>query len=417
MPVDGTRPARQAALREHNLSLVLGHIADRGPASRARIAAATGLTKATVSSLVEMLAGAGLVTERGAEVAGTVGRPGRPVALSAGGPVGIGLEINVDYLAACTTDLAGVVRQQQLVVEDMRAAGPRAVLARAAPVLRRAVADAEAAGRQVAGVAVAVPGLVETGTDIVRLAPNLGWRDVPVLDGLRATGVPHDLPLRLDNEANLAALGELWCGGHGELDSFVHVSGEIGVGAAIVVGGRLFRGLRGFSGEIGHLPVGVLGPSTAARQVCACGASGCLEQVAGQEALLRAAGVEARPSTTIGRPEGAVAELVAGAQAGDPRVLSAIADAGRALGTGIAAVVNLVDVDTVVLGGMYAVLTPWLLDPVRDVVSRRVLGAPWAPVRVLPSRLGGEAAVRGAATAVVRDLISDPTAYLSRMLG
>jgi predicted NBD/HSP70 family sugar kinase len=418
MPVDATRPARQAALRDHNLGLVLGEIADRGPASRARIAAATGLTKATVSSLVELLAAGGLVRELGADAAGAVGRPGRPVALAPSGPVGIGLEINVDYLAVCTVDLAGAVLRRELVVLDLRAAGAERAIGRAAPVLRRAVAEASSAGRAVAGVAVAVPGLVQTGTDLVRVAPNLGWRDVPVLDALRAAGVPAEVPLRLGNEADFAALGELWCGGHEELDSFVFVSGEIGVGAAVVVHGRLFRGLNGFSGEIGHLPVGSAFLSTAGAgrelPVCACGGVGCLEQVAGQEALLRAAGLPVEPSTTVGRPEGPVADLVALAASGDARALAAVADAGTALGTGIAAVVNLVDVGTVVLGGVYATLEPWLAGPVGDVVRRRVLGAPWAPVRVTASRLGGEAAVRGAATMVVRDVITDPAAILGR---
>ena len=416
MPVDATRPARQAALRDHNLGLVLGEIADRGPASRARIAAATGLTKATVSSLVELLAAAGLVQELGADAAGAVGRPGRPVALAPAGPVGIGLEINVDYLAVCTVDLAGTVLRRELVVLDLRAAGAERALGRAAPVLRRALAEATGAGRAVAGVAVAVPGLVQTGTDLVRVAPNLGWRDVPVLDALRAAGVPAEVPLRLGNEADFAALGELWCGGHEALESFVYVSGEIGVGAAVVVQGRLFRGLNGFSGEIGHLPVGSALQSTAGRElpVCACGAVGCLEQVAGQEAMLRAAGLPVEPSTTVGRPEGPVADLVARAAAGDARALAAVADAGTALGTGIAAVVNLLDIGTVVLGGVYATLEPWLAGPVRDVVRRRVLGAPWAPVRVTASRLGGEAAVRGAATMVVRDVITDPAVVLGR---
>ena len=126
--------------------------------------------------------------------------------------------------------------------------------------------------------------------------------------------------------------------------------------------------------------------------------------------MLRAAGLPVEPSTTRGAARGAVAELVARASAGDPRALAAVADAGAALGTGIAAVVNLLDVGTVVLGGVYATLAPWLAGPVGDVVRRRVLGAPWAPVRVMASRLGGEAAVRGAATMVVRDVITDPAA-------
>jgi predicted NBD/HSP70 family sugar kinase len=406
MPVDASRPARQAALREHNLGLVLAEIADRGPASRARIAAATGLTKASVSSLVEVLAAGGLVAEQDVQGAGTVGRPGRPVALSPSGPVGVGLEINVDYVAACAVDLAGTVLRRELLVEDLRAADPERALARAAPMLRRVVGDVEAGGHRVAGAAVAVPGLVQTGTDRVRLAPNLGWRDVPVLDGLRGAGLPSGLPLRLDNEANLAALGELWCGGH-ELNSFVYVSGEIGVGAAVVTAGQVFRGLRGFSGEIGHIPVGVPGR-------CVCGALGCLELAAGQEAMLRAAGLDVEPSTTVGRPEGPVAELVSRAEAGEWRALAAVRDAGTALGTAIAVVVNLVDVDTVVLGGVYAVLAPWLRETVSDVLSRRVLAAPWAPVSVVASRLAGEAAVRGAATSIVRDVIAEPAAYLSR---
>jgi predicted NBD/HSP70 family sugar kinase len=415
VPVDATRPARQAALRDHNLGLVLGEIADRGPASRARIAAATGCAKATVSSLVDLLVDAGLVAEQELVGTGSVGRPGRLVALAPQGPVGIGLEINVDYLAVCTVDLAGAVLQRDLVVTDLRRAGAERALGRAAPMLLRAIANAESAGRAVVGAAVAVPGLVETGTDLVRLAPNLGWRDVPALDALRAGGVPGGVPLRLGNEADLAALGELWCGGHEALDSFVYVSGEIGVGAAIVVGGRLFRGLHGFTGEIGHLPVGRAAAPGRELPGCACGAVGCLEQLAGQEALLRAAGLPVEPSTTFGGAEGPIAELVARAQAGDRRALDALTDAGMALGNGIAAVINLLDVGTVVLGGVYATLAPWLAGPVDDVVRRRVLGAPWAPVRVTASRLGGEAAVRGAAAVVVRDVIADPAAYVGRV--
>src|SRR5664279_5349278 len=209
-------PARQPSLREHNLALVLREVAARGELSRARIAAATGLTKATVSTLVDALAAAGLLHELGPDAAVGVGRPGSSLAL-AGGPVGVGLEINVDYLATCTVDLTGAVRGRALVAEDFRAVGVAATLSRAAAALRSAVDDARAAGGEVAGVSVAVPGLVESSRGLLRLAPNLGWRDVPVLDELadRAgldglLGERRPIPMRLNNEANLAALGELW---------------------------------------------------------------------------------------------------------------------------------------------------------------------------------------------------------------
>ncbi len=416
MPAPRAEPARQTSLRAHNLALVLGEVADRGPATRARIAAATGLTKATVSTLVDALVAARLVDERGFD-AGTVGRPGQFLGLGAHGPVGVGLEINVDYLATCTVDLAGAVSSREVVTGDLRGVPVDAVLARAAGLLRRAARASGEAGVPVAGVAVAVPGLVDSAAHLLRLAPNLGWRDVDVLAGLRALGDvpeldPTGLDLRLGNEADLGALAELWCGGHtdaggGPLDTFVHVSGEIGVGAGIVLDGVLVTGRHGFSGEIGHLGVAD-GPE------CACGSRGCLERLAGQEAILRRAGLASEPGTAIGRPEGPLGELVARAAAGRRDAVEAVEAAGEVLGRGIAAILNLVDVDTVVLGGIYASLAPWLRAPVEREVARRVLSAPWAPPRVLVSGLGGEAAVRGAALSVVRSVIADPAGYLSR---
>jgi predicted NBD/HSP70 family sugar kinase len=253
---------------------------------------------------------------------------------------------------------------------------------------------------------VAVPGLVETGQGLLHVAPKLEWVDVPVAQVLKDRLAPRDPPVIVDNEANLAALGELWYGGHERLADFVHISGEIGVGGGIVVGGELFRGASGFAGEVGHVTVQPDGPR------CRCGARGCLEQVAGQEALLRAAGLTGAAGTSIGQPRGSVAELVARAQAGDPGTLEAIESAGRALGIGVAATVNVVDPSAVVLGGLYASLEPWLRKPLQAELRERVISQSWAPVRVLASSLGPDAAVRGAAGAVVREVLSNPTAVL-----
>src|SRR5664279_4715340 len=141
MPRLRITPARQPSLREHNLGMVLREVAARGELSRARIAAATGLTKATVSTLVDALLAAGLLRELGPDAAVGVGRPGSSLALATG-PVGVGLEINVDYLATCTVDLTGAVRRRELVAEDFRRVGPKATLARAAVALRSALDDA-----------------------------------------------------------------------------------------------------------------------------------------------------------------------------------------------------------------------------------------------------------------------------------
>lgn len=396
-------PARQRSLREHNLGLVLQRIASDGPASRAQLAQVTGLTKATVSSLVDDLVAGRLVVELGPEARGAVGRPGSALALNQNGLAGLGLEVNVDYLAVCVTDLAGEVRYRRTRTGDNRRQPPGRVLARAARMARTALEAAEAEGLAAAGLAIAVPGLVETEQGLLRIAPNLGWRDVPVGEFFAGR---FRLPVAVDNEANLAALGELWFGDHEDLSDFVHVSGEIGVGGGIVIGRELFRGVRGFAGEIGHVTVQPDGPP------CRCGSHGCLEQLAGQEAILRAAGLGDEPGTSMGDPGGSVAALVARARAGDPRTLQAIEAAGRALGIAIAATANLLDPGTVVLGGLYTPLEPWLRAPLAKELAARTIAQPWSPLRILPSRLGPDAAVRGAAGTVVRRVLANPAAVL-----
>jgi len=380
-------PVRQASLREHNLGLVLRQAANAArPPSRADIAAATSLTRATVSALVDDLIAGGLLTEVEPAPRAGAGRPAAGLVLSASGPAGLGLEINVDYLSACVVDLAGTVRHREVRHADQRPGRPAEVLAEVAGLAKDARAHAEREGLTLAGAALAVPGLV-TPAGLVRLAPNLGWRDVEVptdLDGL---------PLAVDNEANLAALGELHAGPAGPA-SFLYVSGEIGIGAGIVLHGALFRGARGWSGELGHVAVRPDGPA------CRCGARGCLEQYAGQEAITRAAGAD---------------DLLPQAEAGNAAVLDALSTAGAALGVAVAGVVNLLDVEAVVLGGIYAPLAPWLRPAVESEIHQRVLTAGWSPVDVRPSVLGADAAVVGAAGSVVRTIRDHPARWLTRV--
>ncbi|MFF5175037.1 ROK family protein [Micromonospora sp. NPDC000089] len=399
---------RQGSLRELNLAVVLGRIADaqRAP-SRADLAAQTGLTRATVSAVVDDLLGGRLVTEAEPAPRAGAGRPARGLLLSPDGPAGLGLEVNVDYLAAYVVDLAGAVRHHEVARADLRPVSPADALARLAALADRAGAAAARDGLTLAGATLAVPGLVDA-RGLVRLAPNLGWRDVDVpalLAGrpLPTTAVDGVPALVVENEANLAALGELHAGPT-RPRSFLHVSGEIGVGAGIVLDGVLFRGARGWSGELGHVPVDPAGPT------CRCGARGCLETYAGQEAILAAAGLAGAnlPADTAARR---LADL---AVAGDPATLAALRSAGTALGVAVAGVVNLLDLDTVVLGGSYATLADWLRPPVLAELADRVLTAAWSPVEVRAAALGPASAAVGGAGAVVRRIIARPSGWLAR---
>lgn len=416
-------PASQQGMRRANLALVLGAIARLGATSRAQVADATGLTRAAAGSLVNELIDSGLVREHGASLEGRVGRPSMALSLSDLGPAGLGLEVGVEHLGACVVDLRSEVRARIRVPAQNRGRDPREVAAQLAGVAVQAVEEADGLGLTPVGVAVAVPGLVgrasagvpdsssvsapassplspHGSTDLVIHAPNLGWHDIDLAGQLRAL-LPaslRELPIEIENEANLAALAELWRGSAGR--DFIHVSAEAGIGAALVADGLLLRGKRGFAGELGHMPVYPDGLP------CACGSHGCLEQYAGEEAVLRGSGLRVETGDRV-------AVLAAEAAAGHPGVRRALDEAGRALGIAVSGAVNLVDPEAVVLGGAYADLAAWLTPSMQTELGARVRIRPWQPTGLVVSRLRREGPVIGAGTAVMEAVIRDPSSVRS----
>ncbi|MFF9585401.1 ROK family protein [Streptomyces achromogenes] len=384
-------PDTQQGMRRRNLARVMHAVSAEGSLSRAAVASRIGLTRAAVSTLVDELIRWGLLEELGPERPGRVGRPGSALAVSGRGPAGIGAEIGVDHLAVCAVDLRGEVRARAVRRGGIRGRAAEPVIEELTALIHRVVAEAERAELWPAGLAVAVPGLVaRDGRTVVR-APNLDWRDTDL-----GALLPGDWPLSVDNEANFGALAELWLGA-GTPGDFLHVSAEIGIGAAVVVDGRLLRGKRGFAGELGHVPVRPDGPP------CPCGGRGCLEQYAGEEAVRRAAGLEPR--------EDLVGLLAERAGEGDEGVRAALRDAGTALGIALTGAVNLLDPETVVLGGALAGLSPWLLPALETELTGRTAG-PSCPVTVSP--LGPEGPLLGAAHSVVRAVLDDPAVVAER---
>lgn len=394
-PADG--PVSQQGMRRANLALVLGAVARLGTTSRAELADTTGLTRAAAGSLVSELMEAGLVREQGVALQGRVGRPSTVISLSDRGPAGLGLEIGVEHLGACVTDLGAEVRTRIRVPAANRGRGPGAVIEQLADVAGSALTQAREVGLDPVGAVVAVPGLVGAASDTVVHAPNLGWHDVDLTG--RLSSLLPGLPVEVENEANLGALAELRRGEVGR--DFVHVSAEAGIGAALVVDGMLLRGRRGFAGELGHMPVYPDGLP------CPCGSHGCLEQYAGEEAVLRNCGLQNEAGDRV-------AVLVDQAHAAQPAVCRALDQAGRALGIALAGVVNLVDPETVVLGGAYADLATWLVPGMLSELGARVRIRPWESGGLVVSGLRREGPVIGAATSVVQRIITDPASLQDR---
>jgi predicted NBD/HSP70 family sugar kinase len=385
-----TQAVRHDSMRARNLELVLGEVSRRGPLTRAALAELTGLTKSTVSKLVGDLLDAGLLAETGPARAGERGRPGVEVVLSGGRVASLGLEVNVDYLAVCLLDLARTVRFTKRRERDNRGSRPATVLRELEKLATEALGEASALGLTVGGAVLAVSGPV--GDGVVFSAPNLGWRDVRAAAMLRLP-----VPVDLDNEANLGALGELWFGTGG--DDFLYVSGEVGIGAGLVVGGSLFRGAHGLAGELGHVVVSPSGP------LCRCGAAGCLETYAGQEALLAAARVRSVP------------DLVLALESGADAAIKACTAAGEALGHALASAVNLLDLDHIVLGGIFAALFPWLAPAADPVLAARLGRLRGSVPTLTASTLRGDAATLGAAGRTIHRILDDPGPFLRRANG
>ncbi len=408
-----THPRRRADhgdVRRANLALVLRELRT-GPRTRTRLAVDTTLTKATVSSIVTELAGRGLARSHEPTRAGGVGRPGQRVEVVGERVVGIGLELNVDYLTAVALDLAGQVRSTVRTAFDVPARLDDTideVVRLVGQVMRNAVTP----GVVLAGVGVAAPGLIDLTTGVVRVAPNLSWRDVPLLsllrdrlsDGLAVQPGWPDLRLAVDNEANLATLAEYAAAtGTGSRD-LVCITGGVGVGGGIVVDGRVVRGHAGFAGEVGHLAIAADG------DVCGCGRRGCWETVCGLGTLLRLA---ADPDDAVHDHNSdldvRLGLLLDRARAGDRRTLRALDQIGRALGHGASMLVNLVNPSVLVLGGYFVRLGEFLVPAVESELASRVVAPDLGGCRVELSRLGLAAAATGAAYSALQPVLDDPT--------
>ncbi|GAB3840539.1 ROK family protein [Dactylosporangium cerinum] len=399
-----TEPADQLAVRRANLSRTLRHIRTAGPGSRAAIAAATGLHKTTVSSLVEELLSRRLVRETGLERSGTAGRPGRGVALSP--ELGaVGIELNVDYLAVHGCDLTGRTVVERRVSFDAARRDVEGCLDDLAEAADQALAELVARDVTPVGLTVAVPGLVDVARGVVVVAPNLGWRDVPVVSRL-AKGLDPGLRVGVDNDANLAALAEFTWGVAAGTADLVYLTGSVGVGGGAIVDGRLLRGADGFSGEIGHLPVEPVGDP------CGCGRTGCWETKVGLAELVRritpefAYGLGDGP---IPDPQERIAEVRRRLDARDPAAVDAVTGIGRWLGHGGAILVNLFNPRVVVLGGYFADLADHLLPAAQAQLTRLAMASPAARCHFVASDLGFTAAARGGAGAVIERMIDDPT--------
>lgn len=397
----GTDPA---AMRRSNMALILRHLRDHGGRSRARLAQETGLSKAAMTTLIGELEARGLVAEGATDRGNGIGRPGLIVGLSGSGACGIGIQVSVDYVSLIVLDLTGTVIRETVRPVNTHALGVDEVLDRVAELLNEVLDSLAASGARPVGVTIGMPGFTEVETGYLRSAPNLGWRDVPVVD-LVTTRMRRTVDrIRVQNDAKLAAIAEHAVVKSQGVEDLLYVTGDVGIGGGIIAGGHLMPGASGFSGEIGHLPLDPLD------RPCPCGRTGCWERWVGLDGMFEAVapdgdlvrdqaiGIEDR-LREVGRRE----------RTGDPRCLEGLASVAQGLGAGLSVVADVLNPARIVLGGYFAWFPEALVKPADEVVRSSRLNTYGDHVEVVASSLGLTAAATGGAHDALAAVFDDPT--------
>jgi predicted NBD/HSP70 family sugar kinase len=359
-----------AWLRERNRERVVGVLRMLGATSQADIARATGLSRTTVSTLVAGLKDSGLVFEidpKASDARG--GRPGIQLVLRESSRAVIGIDFGHSHIRVAVADLAHNVLAERMGELDVNHRAFDALDA-SAQMVDEVLAESGLSRDVVICAGIGIPGPVDRARGTVGSATILpGWLGLRIASEMeQRLGVP----VEIENDANCGALAELTWGAGRDCTNFAYIKAATGIGAGLVVDGRLLRGASGTAGEIGHTTLDESGP------LCYCGNRGCLETVASAQAILQLVGNGHPETLTLGR----VIEL---AGQGDVRCRRAISDAGREIGVAVAGLCNLINPERVIVGGLLSRAGDLLLQPIRDSIRRHAVLAAAERVDVVPA--------------------------------
>jgi predicted NBD/HSP70 family sugar kinase len=403
-PRSGSPPASptktglgQEELRRNNLSALLTRVHVHGAISRAALTRDLGLNRSTIGGLAMTLEELGLVNERHPSGVRASGRPSL-VLEPRRNNVAVGVDIGVDRIVAAQVALGGDVLQRRQRRHAPGEYDVEHVIESTAQMVDELLAAQP--GVRCLGVGVSVPGAVRHADGVVRFAPNLGWVDQPFTELFsRRVG----MPVFTGNDADLGVLAEHLRGAAVGYSDVAYLNGSVGIGGGFLVGGVPLSGARGYAGEVGHLFVD--GQSA---ERCRCGNVGCWETKVGENHLLAAAG-----RLPGGGPEG-VADVIAAADAGEQRAISALDEVGQWVGVGLRTVINIFDPEIIVLGGSMTAVWEARRDIVDRTMDRWTLMTPRRDVIIRPSAFGLESPWRGAAELVFAPLLAYPARVLDR---
>ena len=375
--------ARADTIRDINRQIVLNYVREKEPISRAEISYETALQRSTVSLIVEELKTQGLIDEIEGESTG--GRPPMLLRLRAGGPIAIGVDLGTETTTVGTADLAGRILKRETFPTDPSAETSfRNIRQHVEEFLRRASG--------IEGIGISIPGLVDAGTGEVLFVPRYRWRDWRVAGELqKVTGIP----VFADNDANAAALAELWLARPEVLDArdFILVLVEEGLGTGIVFDGQVYHGMSGGAGEFGHMTIAKDAPVA-----CAAGSYECWEAFASERAAVAR---YAKMNNAAGDLSITFEELVNRGLRHEPQAVKALVETAHYLGLGISNILKGLSPEAVIVGGRIAQAWPVIADELTDAVGQGSICRGLPSAHVIPSSLGANTRLLGALSLVL----------------
>lgn len=375
--------------------------------TRADIARSTGLARSTVSGTVGELLETGLVVETG-DVASGGGRRAVTLSVNAGARVILGVDIGASHVSVVLTDLRGRPlhwAEEACPVRD----DPDRTVQVLGRLAEAALASEAGKAAPLLGIGVGLPAPIDHSRPPAPAASVLpAWQGHT---GLADLAEHLDVPMELENDANLGALAEHWWGQSDGIRDFTFIKVATGVGAGHIVKGEIYRGSAGVAGEIGHVTIDPSG------EPCVCGNRGCLTTFVGTRALMEDVRRRAsdHPESELARGEPTLERLVEATRRQDPVALAVVEEAGRHLGDAISGLVNLMNPAEVVLGGGLTQVGDALLEPVRREVARRTLVASALTTRIRASSLGERDVALGAAALVLARALAAPDRYFREL--
>ncbi|MGC9221531.1 MAG: ROK family protein [Solirubrobacteraceae bacterium] len=390
---DGTllRRGSRALLRDLNSSLLIELVREARPISRAELARQSGLSAATVSTIVGALIQRGVLVEA-ATAPANGGRPPVLLDINATGGYVVGIKLRGDGLTTVVCDLdAHVVATLESAVSLV--GDPAAGISAIESEVRRALKAAAVPRSKVLGVGIGLSGVIDSTAGVCRFSHLLQWHEVDLVKPLRRN---LRLPVWVDHDMNALAIAEKWSGDALAYRNFVTLSVGRGIGLGIVIDRAPYRGATGSAGEFGHMIVEPGGPR------CECGRFGCLEALVGEDAIRRRVGE--RHGRELSREE-----LIELTTAGDEAALEVVGDAGQKLALSVANMITLLNPELLIICGEGTQLGGAYLDPVVTAVHEQTFADQGRHVEVRIQRWGDEAWAIGAATLVLRESFSLPT--------